>query len=229
MDSNHPFRKAGFFGLPHDRRGYHHGRLKDALLEAARILMSERGGGGFTLSEAARRVGVTAAATYRHFADRNALMSELALRGFELFGQRMAGAWDQGRPEPVAALLRMASAYLAFAYEEPGLYAAMFNDVSALQAAPQAGAAADRAFEQLLRATQAALAVKQGAPDAAPLLALQIWVLCHGAARLVAGGHLPKGMVECDPEMVLTMGIAGLLEQSALPGAPAGGRRPRTV
>ena len=78
------------------RRGYHHGRLKDALIEAARNLVAERGPAGFTLSEAAKRVGVTAAAPYRHFADRNALMSELAQRGFETFSDRLERAWDNG-------------------------------------------------------------------------------------------------------------------------------------
>ena len=60
--------KQNFFGG--GRRGYHHGRLRDALVEAARTLVAERGTAGFTLAEAAKRVGVTAAAPYRHFSDR---------------------------------------------------------------------------------------------------------------------------------------------------------------
>ncbi len=84
------------------RRGYHHGRLKDALIEAARSLVAERGPAGFTLSEAAKMVGVTAAAPYRHFSDRNDLMSELARRGFESFasGWKRRGTTASPTPRP---------------------------------------------------------------------------------------------------------------------------------
>ena len=79
-------------------RGYHHGRLRQALLAAARALISERGPAGFTLAEAAKRVGVTGAAPYRHFADRNALVTALAQQGFENFNEQLGRAWDNGRP-----------------------------------------------------------------------------------------------------------------------------------
>jgi AcrR family transcriptional regulator len=96
------------------RRGYHHGNLKDALVEAARTLIAERGASGFTLAEAAKLAGVTPAAPYRHFNDRNALLCELARRGFDAFGARLGEAWSAGRPDPVAALWRMGEAYLDF-------------------------------------------------------------------------------------------------------------------
>jgi AcrR family transcriptional regulator len=220
MDSDNPFRKVGFFG--HHRRGYHHGSLKDALVDAARSLLSERGIGGFTLAEAAKLVGVTGAAPYRHFADRNALMAELAKRGFEMFGQRMAGAWDRGRPEPVAALNRMGSAYLAFAREEPGLYSAMFADAGALQRTPESAAAGGKAFDQLQAATLAALIARGGLPSEAPLLALRIWSLSHGVATLAAGGHLRPSSDASDPERVLSGGVASLLEQASRPATPTG-------
>src|ERR1019366_3478359 len=96
------------------RRGYHHGALKDALVEAARALIAERGAAGFTLAEAAKLAGVTPAAPYRHFNDRNALLGELARRGFEAFRARLDAAWGGGLPGPVAALWRMGEAYLDF-------------------------------------------------------------------------------------------------------------------
>src|SRR3954453_9046901 len=105
--------KQNFFGG--GRRGYHHGRLRDALVEAARTLITERGTAGFTLAEAANPVGVTAAAPYPHFSDRNALMSALASRGFQLLGERLARPWNDGRRPILEAFRRMAAAYLAFA------------------------------------------------------------------------------------------------------------------
>ena len=120
-------------GRPGEKgRGYHHGRLRQALLAAARALISERGPAGFTLAEAAKRVGVTGAAPYRHFADRNALVTALAQQGFEHFNEELGRAWDNGLPDPITALRRRGAAYLAFAKTEPGLYKAMFGDAGFL-------------------------------------------------------------------------------------------------
>ncbi len=65
------------------RDSYHHGNLREALLEAALRLITERGLAGFAFAELARAAGVSPAAPYRHFRDRNALLAELARRGFE--------------------------------------------------------------------------------------------------------------------------------------------------
>jgi AcrR family transcriptional regulator len=208
MDPKDPFR-SNFFGGA-GRRGYHHGRLKDALIEAARSLVTERGPAGFTLAEAAKLVGVTAAAPYRHFSDRNALMAELARRAFEQFGQRLSAAWDNGRPDPPTALARMGTAYLTFARDEPGLYSAMFDNVGALTA-PASGAAADKALALLLNAAEAVLRVRGGPASAARRLALEIWALSHGVAMLALGGHLNADNEGCDPAAILEGGIASLL------------------
>ena len=85
-------------------RGYHHGNLREALIEAALALIAEKGPAGFSFAEAARAAGVTPAAPYRHFRDRDALMADVAIRGFETLTSRLEAAWDDGRPEPVAAL-----------------------------------------------------------------------------------------------------------------------------
>ncbi len=77
---------------PSDRRGYHHGNLKEALIEAARRFIAERGIGGFTLVDAARLVGVSPAALYRHFRGREALLEEVAERGFTELAARLARA-----------------------------------------------------------------------------------------------------------------------------------------
>ena len=143
--------KRNWKGCGPGRRGYHHGGLKDALVEAARALMAEHGPAGFTLAEAAKRVGVTNAAPYRHFADRSDLMGELARRGFDMFAERLAGAWDEGKPDAYAALRRMGRAYLGFAAAEPGLYTAMFDSAKNLRG-PAAFAVANKAFEGLSRA-----------------------------------------------------------------------------
>jgi AcrR family transcriptional regulator len=194
------------------RRGYHHGGLKDALVEAARALMAEHGPAGFTLAEAAKRVGVTTAAPYRHFADRRDLMGELARRGFDMFAERLAGAWDDGKPDASAALRRMGRAYLGFATAEPGLYTAMFDSAKNLRGVA-ALALANKAFEGLSRATAGVLAAAGGNPREARRLAIEIWALAHGTTMLALGGHLDSARGD-DPAAILDRGAQALIETS---------------
>lgn len=197
-------------GCGPERRGYHHGGLKDALVDAARALMAEHGLAGFTLAEAAKRVGVTAAAPYRHFADRKDLIGELARRGFDMFGERLAGAWDEGRPDARAALRRMGRAYLGFAVAEPGLYTAMFDNARSLSA-PASLAVANRAFEGLSRAAAGVLVTAGGNPREVRRLALEIWALAHGTAMLTLAGHLDPARGD-DPAAILDLGTEALIE-----------------
>ena len=199
--------KSSFFGG--ERPSYHHGRLKDALIEAARALVGERGPAGFTLAEAAKRVGVTGAAPYRHFADRQALMNALAAQGFAQFAAAQRAAWEGGRPEPAAAFRRMGRAYLTFAQSEPGLYGAMFGGSDA---AANAKIAAE-SFELLVAATFVLLR-QHGAPGSEAIaLARQIWALCHGVATLANAGHL-SAAGGADPAGLLESGSASLVEMA---------------
>lgn len=200
------------------RRGYHHGNLRDALLEAARALVAERGPQGFTLTEAARQAGVSPSAPYRHFKDREEVLEELGRRGFALFGERLraAGAGAGAGADPAAALQRMGPAYLAFAREEPGYYAAMFAFRPR-----QPGSAPEQAgpFETLVAAVAGVLA--PGARDAR-LMALQVWALSHGVAMLERAGIPPPGRGAPPAEVVLANGVAALIKAGeAGPPAPA--------
>lgn len=80
------------------KRGYHHGNLRQALVDAALELITEKGPTGFTLSEAAKQAGVTPAAVYRHFEGREDLIAEAALQGYEIFADVMQYAYDSGQP-----------------------------------------------------------------------------------------------------------------------------------
>ncbi|CAJ0884224.1 hypothetical protein AMST5_03504 [freshwater sediment metagenome] len=208
--SSRPTRLEYFSGEPmHVKRGYHHGSLKQALVEAGIALLAEGGPSALTLTEAARRAGVTPAAPYRHFSGRDALLSEIARQGFESFGARIEAAWNEGRPDARAAMRAMCAAYLAFAREETGLYAAMFGQAATL-ADPQAGGAADHALEILWRAVVAWLQ-EAGAPaQGARHVALQIWAIAHGVAMLTISGHFDAGRT-ADPAAVLDGAVAGVM------------------
>src|SRR4030081_919221 len=108
-------------------RGYHHGNLKEALIRAALELIAQKGPAGFTFAEAARWAGVSPAAPYRHFRDRDELLASVALRGFEQLPAALPRARDDGRPPPFKAFERVGKAYLEFARTEPALYSAMFE------------------------------------------------------------------------------------------------------
>ena len=138
-------------------RGYHHGNLKEALLQAALGLIAEKGAAGFTFADAARMAGVSPAAPYRHFRDRDELLSSIAQRGFEQFEALLTQAWDDGRPDTVTAFERVGKAYLAFARNEPAFYSAMFESGLPVDANPTLMAASERAFA-IIRAAAERLA-----------------------------------------------------------------------
>src|ERR1700721_1435822 len=109
-------------GEPDPPRGYHHGNLREALIRAALELIARKGTAGFTFADAARFAGVSPAAPYRHFRDRDELMASVALRGFEQFEAALARAWNDGRPDAFLGLDRLGKAYLEFARALPGFY-----------------------------------------------------------------------------------------------------------
>ena len=185
-------------------RSYHHGNLKEVLLEAARKLIEQYGPAGFSLTEAARLAGVSPAAPYRHFRDREALLAEVAQIGFERFAARLDIAWNNGIPTPLSAFDAVGKAYLAFARDEPASYAVMFESGLVHSAEGQSFPAAERAFDVL---QQAAAALCRRLPeDKRPplkLMSLHIWAISHGVATLLAQGALQARKVPLSPEEIL--------------------------
>src|SRR4030081_2301498 len=108
-------------------RGYHHGTLKEALIRAALELIAQKGPAGFTFAEAARWAGVSPAAPYRHFRERDELLADVARRGFDQFEGARARAWGAGRPDVFTAFARIGKAYLQFRQREPPYSSAMFE------------------------------------------------------------------------------------------------------
>jgi AcrR family transcriptional regulator len=204
-----------------ERRGYHHGNLREALVEAALTLIAEKGPAGFTIAEAARLAGVSPAAPYRHFRDAEALLAEVALRGFERFAGVLAATWNNGLPDPMRAFEALGRAYLAFARGEPAYYAAMFEKRIAFDAHPGLLAASDRAFA-ILR--EAADRLTAGVPkDRRPpslMMALHVWALSHGIASLFVRSDPSRRKLPMSPEDLLEAGVLIYLQSLGLAGAP---------
>jgi AcrR family transcriptional regulator len=209
-------------------RGYHHGNLKEALIRAALELIAQKGPAGFTFAEAARWAGVSPAAPYRHYRDRDELLSDVARRGFELFEAALARAWDTGRPDPTAAFERLGRAYLEFARAEPAYYSAMFEAGIPLDDNPDLRAAGERAFG-VLRAATETLVATMPAENRPPVLmmALHIWALSHGIASLFGRGDAARRRLPMQPEELLEAAVLLYLRGLGLPHAGSGaGRKP---
>lgn len=199
-------------------RGYHHGNLKEALIQAALDLIARKGPAGFTFAEAARTAGVSPAAPYRHFRDRDDLLIDIARRGFEQFGQVLARAYDEGRPDPFTAFERLGRAYLDFARTEPAYYSAMFEAGVPHEANPELREAGDRAFAVLRNAAEQLIA---GLPPAqrppAGMMALHVWALSHGIASLFGRADGGRRTLPMSPEELLEAGVLVYLRGLGLP------------
>ncbi len=207
------------FGPKAARENYHHGNLREALIESALGLIAKAGPNGFTLAEVARAVGVSGAAPYRHFRDRNALIGEIARQGFDRFAEQLFAAWDDGKPNPVGAIEAVARAYLGFARREPAFYAAMFEPGFSLDEDAALLASSERAFGVLRLAADAATrAMPAQSRPPALMVALHIWSMAHGVASLFIEG--PSGFrrrLPMSPEDLLEAGL--LLYLQSLEGA----------
>jgi AcrR family transcriptional regulator len=190
------------------RRSYHHGNLREALVEAAIRLIQEKGPAGFTIAEAARVAGVSPAAPYRHFRDRDALLAEIAKRGFEEFASRLKDARRDGQPTPVAALHRLGGAYLSLAREQPATYAAMFEAGLCVGDYPDLAIASEAAFAVLRAACEGVVATLPAAVrPPALMMALHIWSLSHGIASLFARGDKARRPLPMEPAELLEAAI----------------------
>ena len=201
------------------RRGYHHGNLREALIEAALDLIAAKGPAGFTIAEAARQAGVSPAAPYRHFRDADAMLAEVALRGFDLFAERLTQAWNGGRPDALRAFEDVGKAYLAFARNQPAYYAAMFDSNVAIEAHPELAAAADRAFAVLREAADQLVATAPRERRPPPLMvALHVWALSHGIASLFVRQSPSRRKLPMSPEDLLEAGMLLYLQSLGLGG-----------
>jgi AcrR family transcriptional regulator len=168
---------------------YHHGDLRRALLEATLELVAQKGGRGFSLNEAARLAGVSSAAPYRHFADKQALLDELAAESFAALRAALEAAADQvaptvGRADEVVALVR---AYVRFALASPARYEVMFG-AGRLRDGGATSEQGRAAFGVLEAAMERGISEGAFVAGSAGELAASVWALVHGVCELALDG-----------------------------------------
>lgn len=189
------------------KHGYHHGNLRQALVEAALALIEERGPSGFTLSEAAKRADVTPAAVYRHFAGRDDLIAEVARQGYDIFAALLEFAYADGQPSALAAFEATGRAYLAFARKYPGHYMAMFESGLSFNAHPDLALVAGKARAVLEKAAEK---LSEQMPAArrppATMFSAHVLAMSHGVVELYMRGT-PGAKSPFTPEDLLETGI----------------------
>jgi len=192
------------------RTAYHHGDLHQQVHDQALAVLRLEGDGAISLRAIAKQIGVSAPALYRHYADRESLLAELAISGFAALRQQLLSV-DQHAPR--AALIGIGLAYVAFAQSEPNLYRLMFGGrVLPKGAHPrldQAGLDAFNVLQDTIARGQRAGYLK---PAPLALMTATAWSLVHGLSQLTIDGHLPNA----DAEPQLAEGITSLLLEGAI-------------
>jgi len=168
--------------------GYHHGNLGVALVEAGIGLLEESESADFSLREAARRVGVTVNASYRHYANKEALMAAISAEGFRRFAKALQVGAEEGNT-PRQRLLGSGRAYVTFARHHPALFRLMFGTFSAAQRGADVIEASQRAF-RVLKTGIAAVMEKDIEDEEVAAGALRAWSMAHGLSFLVLDGQL---------------------------------------
>jgi AcrR family transcriptional regulator len=171
---------------------YHHGDLKNALIQAGSEILAKEGVGSLSLRKVAGRAGVSHSAPYAHFTDKQALIAAISTEGFRLLYERLQAASDANRVDPARMLSEVAYAYLSFALDAPASFKVMFSGVLEQEKAyPEFVAMSKQNFlllVELVELCQAAGLLKAGDPGQ---LAVSVWSLVHGFTALLLERQIP--------------------------------------
>ncbi|MEO1070365.1 MAG: TetR/AcrR family transcriptional regulator [Cyanobacteria bacterium J06638_6] len=186
--------------------------MRRALLDAALQALAD--GNDISLRGVARRAGVSHAAPYRHFADKEALLAAVAEEGFAAFGQCLQAA-KESKEDPLQALQAAGVAYVQYAIQHPTRYRVMFGqNLYSCDQYPSLVAASGATFEILVSIIQAGQAQGQIKADDTRQLALAAWAQVHGLAMLLLDGQLPISdpkAIEAMTQQMIQSSIEGLI------------------
>lgn len=178
-----------------ERRRYHHGDLRNALIDAGRALLAEEGAAGIDLRKVARRAGVSHAAPYRHFADKQALLAAIAEQGFRQLTTQVQAALDAAPDLPRAQLLAMAQAYVQFALASPAHMREMFSGFTIDRAAyPTLYTSSKAAFGAIIAVVERGQARGEIVAGDSTQLTLATWALVHGVTMLLIENQIPSAL-----------------------------------
>ncbi|MEL6550266.1 MAG: TetR/AcrR family transcriptional regulator [Pseudomonadota bacterium] len=186
------------------KKNYHHGDLKGQLLEAVRQLVEQHGPEGFSIAEACRLAGVSTAAPYKHFKDRQDILRGVILAGMERMGTAMqaaADAYPAGDPRRVIAL---GKAYTSFAQDEPGLFQLTFGLAAEHSSDEEMSAEGRETFGIVIRVVAEHLGRDMEDPEVADR-AYALWCAVHGHSFLRLDGKAEQTKVMVDEDQYLAL------------------------
>ncbi|HVM72455.1 MAG TPA: TetR/AcrR family transcriptional regulator [Anaerolineales bacterium] len=176
---------------------YHHGDLKNALIEAGAEILSKEGVNGFSLRKAARRAGVSHAAPYAHFADKQAFIAAVSTEGYRRLYDKLVAVINKYPGDPLRQFVEVAWAYVEFARSDPAHFKVTFSSVIEKEREfPEFLEMTGKNFRLLtglVEAGQAAGILKPGAADA---MAVSVWSLVHGFAVLLIEGQFSHTLLD---------------------------------
>jgi AcrR family transcriptional regulator len=201
---------------------YHHGALRDALLQAAERVLEREGLAGLTLRAVAREAGVSHAAPTHHFKDLTGLVSELAAIGFTRFNTAMKAAGDSPGT-PIARAMARAHAYVAYAQANPGMYGLMFRTERLDYSRPSLHDAAEASFAGLagsVAAREGLVGDEELSLDQAAAIA-RAWSLVHGYTMLLLDGRLAD-ILRRSPAGTTAESLLDAMLRATVPKLPPG-------
>jgi AcrR family transcriptional regulator len=162
------------------KKSFHHGDLREALIAATRELLIEHGPDGFTLADACRRAGVTTAAPYKHFRDKQEILEEIVARSYvELRESNMRAIAEKGRGT-IEGITAMGISYLEYALAQPAIFGLMFGE---LKKTSKVDALGNQCLKSVVEEV-AYYSRKHGHDADAEQIAIRLWTFVHGASSL---------------------------------------------
>ena len=195
---------------------YHHGDLREALISAVHRLVIEEGADNVSLAVACRRAGVSTAAPYRHFRDRDEILAEVAVRGYETLNMMAAEVIERHGKGTLKTITAMAKIYVSFAVEQQGMFRLMFGQRPALSENPLVRESANTCFgyvsNQIARYCESRGI--EGDPDD---MARKLWTFVHGAASLLIDENFDTVTGAIDVDRMIDTVTPSLLAQDDSP------------
>lgn len=191
---------------------YHHGDLRDVLIDSAYHMVANDGAENFSLADICRCAGVSTAAPYRHFKDRDEILAEVCSRGFEQMTQMAQDAVRAKGEGTLEGITAMGQSYVAFAVENQGLFRLMFGQNQSVSEVDRVVETGKDCFgyliEQIARYCKSA-----GIESDADAVAVKLWTFVHGAAALVMDGKYDKVTPGLDVKQLIATATPQLLIQ----------------
>ena len=188
---------------------YHHGDLREALIDASFTLISRDGAENFLLADACRLAGVSTAAPYKHFRDRDEVLEIVVERGFDVMSERLMTAVAQAGEGTREGIMAMGRAYIAFALEEQPLFRLMFGQHPVIKQAESVVDTGRQCFGNVIEQVNLFFSENNLEGDATEV-AVRLWTFVHGAASLLIDEEYEKVVPDLDIEK-LVQGSAPLL------------------